>query len=98
MFDFLTDNGYDAAKAARVRELISKHEVGGDEEQDLLRDAYSISWLEVSAPKHIGKKLFPKEEMEKKVASMFGRITSSAAKELARPFYEEAVRLLQQMK
>jgi hypothetical protein len=97
MFDFLIDNSYDAAKAARVRELISKHEVGGDEEQDLLKDADSISWLEMSAPKHIGKQSFPKEELEKKVASMFQRISSSEAKEFAQPFYEEAVKMLGEM-
>lgn len=98
MFDFLTDNGYDAASAGRVRELIAQHEVGGDEEQDLLMDADSISWLEVSAPKHIGKKLFPQEELERKVASMFGRISSSRARELARPFYKEAMEMLEEMR
>lgn len=97
MFDFLVDNGYDAMSAARVRELISRHEVGGDEEQNILMDADSISWLEVSAPKHISKKLFSKEELEKKIAFMFKRISSSEAREIAQPFYEEAVRLLDEM-
>jgi hypothetical protein len=96
MFDFLVDNGYDAAKAERVRELISKHEVGGDEEQNILKDADSLSWLEVSAPRHIGKRLFPKEELERKIAFMFERISASKAKELGRPFYEEAVRMLEE--
>jgi len=98
MFDFLLNNGYNATKATRVRELISKHEVGGDEEQNLLKDADSISWLEVSAPRHISKQLFPKNELEGKVASMFERISSSKAKKFAQPFYEEAVRILDEMK
>jgi len=96
MFDFLIDNGYDVAKATRVRELISKHEVGGDEEQDLLKDADSLSWLEVSAPRHIEKRSFPKEELEKKIIFMFERISSDKAQELARPFYEEAMRMLKE--
>lgn len=97
MYDFLTRSGYAEAGAARVRELIARHETGGDAEQDLLRDADSLSWLEVSAPKHITKKMFPKSEMEKKVDYMYARIGSSRAAELATPFYEEAKSLLGRM-
>ena len=94
MFEFLAGAGYDRAKAERVRELIARHETGGDKEQDLLRDADSLSWLEVSAPRHIMKKLFPPEEMTRKVEDMYARIGADRARELATPFHAEAVRLL----
>lgn len=94
MFEFLVKEGCDLEKAKRVQELISKHEVGGDAEQDLLKDADSLSWLEVSAPKHIGKETFPKEELKKKVAAMYDRISSHKVKDLAVPFYEEALKML----
>ncbi|MDD3006515.1 MAG: DUF4202 family protein [Candidatus Pacebacteria bacterium] len=94
IFDFLVKEGYDLEKAKRVQELIAKHEVGGDAEQDMLKDADSLSWLEVSAPKHIGKAIFSREELKKKVAAMHDRISSGKAKDLAVPFYEEALQML----
>lgn len=97
MYEFLTKEGYDNERAARVRNLISCHEVGGDEEQNLLKDADSISWLEVSAPKHISRKTFSKEELSKKIESMFSRISSEEAREMAKPFYEEDLKMLDKM-
>ncbi len=97
MFEFLAATGYDRAKAERVRELIARHETGGDREQDLLRDADSLSWLEVSAPRHITKKMFPPEEMTRKVEYMYARIGSARVRELATPFFTEAKRLLADM-
>lgn len=97
MFEFLVKEGYDLEKAKRVQELISRHEVGGDAEQNLLMDADSLSWLEVSAPKHIAKRTFSKEELEKKVAFMYDRISSKEAKDIAGKFYEEAIGMLEKI-
>jgi NAD(P)H-hydrate repair Nnr-like enzyme with NAD(P)H-hydrate dehydratase domain len=96
MKEYLIGEGYDPAKAERVRDLISCHEDGGDAEQDLLKDADSLSWLEVSAPKHIDRRRFSREELVNKVAYMFDRISSPHAKESARPFYDQAESLLAQ--
>lgn len=94
MQEFLMKQRYAPAKAERVCELIAAHEDGGDAEQNLLRDADSLSWLEVSAPKHICKRKFPRAELETKVGYMYRRISSPRARELARPFFEKAVELL----
>ena len=51
----------------------------------------------MSAPKHIGKRMFPKTELEKKVAFMYERISSEKAKAIARPFYEAALKSLDEM-
>ena len=97
MFDFLLKAGYDPKKAERVRELVSKHEVGGDAEQNLLKDADSLSWLEISVPRHVNfieEKGLEKEELKKKIDFMYNRITSEKAKEIAGSFYENAINLL----
>ena len=100
MFEFLAKEGYDLEKAKRVQELISKHEVGGDAEQNLLMDADSLSWLEMSAPRHMGfieEKGLEKKELKKKIDFMFNRISSEKAKVIAGPFYDEAIKLLEKL-
>lgn len=97
MFDYLEKGGYDLKKSERVKELISKHEVGGDAGQNLLKDADSLSWLEWSVPHHISfiaEKGLEKKELRKKIDFMYDRISSHKAKDLAVPFYEEALKML----
>lgn len=97
MFDFLVKEGYDAKKAKRLQELIRRHEVGGDAEQNLLMDADSLSWLEVSAVRHIKfieEKGLTKKELKKKIDFMFDRISSEKNKKMAKPFYEKAMKML----
>lgn len=76
--------------------MISKHEVGGDDDQNLVKDADSISFLEnnvdVFLSEHVQKS--GKEKVRDKFNWMFDRITGEKAKELARPLYEEAIRRL----
>jgi len=97
MYEFLLENGYDKDSAKRVKELISKHEVGGNEEQNFLKDADSISYLEVNAPRHATwkSKGYTKEEIKRKFDWMYNRITSPKAKEIAKPMHEKALKLLQ---
>lgn len=94
MYEFLIAAGYAREKAERVRVLIAHHESGGDGEQDLLKDADSLSWLEVSAPRHIARRKFPKAQLETKVGYMYRRISSPRARELAHQFFEKAVESL----
>lgn len=100
MFDFLVKEGYDARKAKRVQELISHHEIGGSAMQNLLKDADSLSWLEVSALRHMGfieEKGLTKRELRKKINFMYDRISSKKNKMIAKPFYEKAVKMLSEM-
>lgn len=100
MFDFLVKEGYDAKKAKRVRELIRKHEIGGDAEQNLLMDADSLSWLEVSVPRHIKfieEKGLTKKELKKKIDFMYERISSEKNKKIARPYYEKAIDIFEKL-
>jgi len=76
----------------RLEQLITNHEVGGDPESDLIRDADSISFLEVVAPYFLKK--HGKEEAKDKLSYMFKRIENPQAKKLARPLYQKAMQLL----
>jgi hypothetical protein len=96
MENFLTRSNAPEELAKKVNHLISKHEVGGDREQDLLRDADSISFLENLVDLFIEEKVsdFGFEDVQKKFRWMFDRIGSDKAKQLAEPFYNDAVKKL----
>ena len=91
--DFLHREGADAAVAERVRTLVSRHEEGGSAEQDLLRDADSVSFFENNCDYFL-RVLVPREGAEAvraKFAWMFERIGSEPARRIARPWYEAAL-------
>lgn len=96
MEKFLLEIGAPKAVASKVNHLISYHEEGGDLEQNVLKDADSISYFEVNAPLHATwiEKGFPKEELKKKFDWMFERITLNEAKAIALPLYQEALSLI----
>ena len=95
MYDFLIKIGAPIEMAEKVEKLISKHEIGGTDEQNLLKDCDSISYFEVNAPRHISWiDILPSGEAKKKFDWMYKRITSTKAKEIAKPMYEKAKELL----
>jgi len=78
---------------SRVKHLISKHEEGGDEDQNLLKDADSISFFENNVESFLTKKdELGKEKVKEKFDWMFKRITSEKAREIARKWYEKALK------
>lgn len=81
---------------SKVRMLVSKHEVGGNEEQNLLKDADSISFFENNAMRFVSKKVseIGKEKIETKFDWTFNRITTKKAKQFALPMYEKAMKKL----
>jgi len=91
--EFLEKEGYDKEKIKRVENMVRYHEVGGSPESDLIKDADSISYLEVNAPKHVEKfgKMFGKKKTKTKFDFMFNRITSEKARKIAEPMYEKVV-------
>lgn len=91
--EFLQKRGAGEDMIARVKRLISKHEVGGDDEQNMLKDADSLSFFENNIPHFLTKKVaeLNKEKVKAKFDWMFNRITSEKAREIARPWYEAAV-------
>jgi len=88
------DPGADEAELAkRVRTLVSRHEEGGTDEQNLLRDANSVSFFENNCDYFL-QVLVPREgpaAVRAKFAWMFERIGSEPARRIARPWYEAAL-------
>ena len=94
MTDFLKKNNYPDKDIKRIAEMIRLHEVGGTKEADLIKDADSISYFEVNAPKHIEKfgKPLGKEKLLTKYNFMYNRITSRKAKEICKEWYTKLIR------
>ncbi len=91
---FLRSTGAGEDFIERVIMLVSRHEEGGNDDQNLLKDADSLSFFENNVPlflKKVSSEL-GKEKVKEKFDWMFERITSEEAKEIAKPFYEEAIR------
>ena len=93
---FLKGQGAPAELSGRVSHLIARHEVGGDADQNLLRDADSLSYFENQIEYFIAHKVSEvgKEKVKDKFQWMFDRIGSKQAKTLARPMYEQAIKRL----
>jgi len=94
--DFLKKSDAPKKFIRRVKMLISKHEVGGNSDQNILKDADSISFFENQVGMFITKKVSEvgKEKVEEKFSWMYERITSSKAKKIARPYFEKAIKAL----
>lgn len=98
MKDFLLKNGADIALANRVVWLIEKHEVGGDDEQNLIKDADSLGFFDRNLPEFIERHKLrghDKEQLKEKIDWMFTRITTEKAKAFAEPMYREALKILE---
>jgi hypothetical protein len=96
MREFLFENEASDELVSKVSSLIEKHEMGGNEEQNILKDADSISFFECNVDLFINN-LVPVlgvKKIKNKLDWMFNRITSEKAKEIARPMYEEGIKKL----
>lgn len=95
IYNFLLKEGANPDFASKVKTLIYNHEIGGTGEQNLIKDADSISYFETNSAEHanwIDK--FSKEEIMAKFDWMYNRISLDRAKKNAKPFYERAVKNL----
>lgn len=98
MSEFLKKEGADDVTITKVAHLISRHEEGGDEEQNALKDADSVSYFETNAEMFVREraKTDGYEKVKEKIDWMFDRITSPVAKEAARANYEKWSRELEE--
>ena len=98
MEEFLSQHNAPSEMIEKVKRMILRHEVGGDTDQNILKDADSISFLENNIELYM-KKYIPLhgyERVKKKFDWMYERITSEQAKEWAQPFYEKGLQLLEE--
>ncbi len=91
MEKFLREQNASEEMISKVKHLISKHEVGGDEEQSALMNADSVSFFETNAEMFVTKKapIEGYEKVKEKLDWMFNRILIVQAKEEARVNYEK---------
>ena len=97
---FLIENGFREQEVIRkIRRLITYHEIGGDKETDLIKDADSLSFLEINAPLFISwvPQKASVKEIKEKFDYMFNRISSEKARKLAEPFYKKALKRLERL-
>lgn len=94
--DFLKKEKAGNKLIKRVKALIEKHEFGGDDDQNVLRDADSISFFENNAMYFVENKVKEcgKTHMKEKFDWMFNRMTNKQAKEISRPLFEKVMKNL----
>ena len=96
IYNFLLREEANPEFALKVKNLISKHEDGGTDEQNLIKDADSISYFETNSVKHAGwTDKFSKEEIKAKFDWMYNRISLDKARDIAKPLYEKVLNLLE---
>lgn len=94
--EFLKKQKANSKLIEKVKHLVSSHEIGGDEEQNILKDADSLSFLENNADIFLSKlnKLgFLK--VKEKFDWMYSRMTLPKAKEIGKPLYEKIIKDLE---
>lgn len=94
--DFLGKENADESIIGKVKSLIQAHETGGTEDQNLLKDADSMSYFENQIETFVNErtKELSREKVKAKFDWMFRRITSSRAKEIVKPWYDSAIKKL----
>ena len=93
--NFLKEQGADDKLIKRVKHLVSAHEYGGDDDQNLLKDADSLSFVENNASIFIARlDKLGYDNVKEKFDWMYGRISEPKAKQLAKPFYEKMIKKL----
>ena len=94
--DYLREQGAISESIEEVARLIRAHEYGGDDEENLVQAADSLSFLEVNVDLFLGwlaagDKNWDADAVRAKFDWMYERIQIPEARELARPLYEEAL-------
>lgn len=96
---FLRRFRIDSPVIKKVKKLITYHEIGGDKERDLIKDVDSISFFENNISLFYSwiPKRASKNEIKEKFDYMFNRISSVKARKLALPFYQKALKDLENL-
>lgn len=100
--NFLRENSADKELIEKVKELVLRHEEGGTEEQNILKDADSLSFFENDIGHFLSKEKIRDvggiDNAINKINWMFKRISSEKAKQIARKWHDEAMKKLEEVK
>ena len=96
MEGFLKRNKVKKELIFKIKDFIEKYEIGGNKEQNILKDANSLSFFENNVDVFLSLKKWGsnKQNIRDKFDWMYSRITSRKAKSIAKPWYEKAIKLL----
>jgi uncharacterized protein DUF4202 len=94
--NYLREQGASQESIEQVARLIRAHEYGGDDDENLVQAADSLSFLEVNVDVFLGwmdagDEKWNTEAVHAKFTWMYERIQIALARDLARPLYEEAM-------
>ena len=94
---YLGEQGASQESIEQVARLIRAHEYGGEDDENLVQAADSLSFLEVNVDIFLsmldaGDERWNAEAVRAKFTWMYERIQIPEARDLARPMYEEAMR------
>jgi 8-oxo-dGTP diphosphatase len=97
--EFLDKEGADKKMIDRVKHMVARHEQGGDEDQNLLKDADSLSFVENNGPIFLAKiDRLGYDRVKEKFDWMYNRISSKKAKQIGKPFYDKMIKELEKLK
>jgi hypothetical protein len=94
---YLQEQGAASESIAQVVRFIRVHEYGGNDDENLVQAADSLSFLEVNVDSFLswleaGNSVWDADAVRAKFIWMYERIQIPQARELARPMYDEAMR------
>ena len=94
--EFLEKEGASSKLIERVKSLVSHHEVGGDDDQNLLMDADIISFFENNAERWVynNVEIYGKDIIKEKFDWMFNKISTKERKNICKPMYEKVIEML----
>lgn len=103
---YLQEQGATQESIAQVARFIRVHEYGGNDEENFVQAADSLSFLEVNVDSFLswldggnngisGDSVWDADAVGAKFTWMYERIQIPQARELARPLYDEAMRKLE---
>ncbi len=97
---YLREQGASEESIKEVARLIRAHEFGGDDDENLVQAADSLSFLEVNVDVFLGwvdagDEKWNADAVRAKFTWMYERIQIPQARELVMPLYEEAMRKLE---
>jgi hypothetical protein len=94
--NFLESQGADTKLIERVKALVENHEIGGNEDQNVIKDADSISYFENNIDYFVETKAkeIGKDRVKEKFDWMYERMSSDRAKRIASKWYKDALKRL----
>ena len=95
---FLRTINAEDAFISKVKMLVAMHEFGGNDEQEVLKEADCISYFETRAPIHLTiwpDQGVPKSHVRKKFEFMYARLKTEQAKKIVKPLFKKAIDMLE---